>query len=438
MPFFQQLLTSEKIVFCAYICIVGLTLIGLVVFGIIMAKISSGRFRKSCKVISDFANESGVINDANLEQFEATCLDDKTNPVLLEGWESFKAARFGYPSEYIDKEKVLDRFDAKKFKVGVLVTSLVLFVIAVIVAVFAIIATREGNQYTLLFAIVAMIVPLIILPCYLPAKPKKKAEAAFDQTMDDLDTAVQLQNFVERQVDNSRLLDIQNRIKEVILAEQSKPIPSKKDQLARRKAAEEELAEREEEEESLDDIRAELFADDEPIVEYAAEEEEEPAPAEEPTVELEEIPAEEEPAPAEAVAEEEPVEEVAAEEVPAEEPKPKKEVKFEPFVGVLNQVIDGEYDTATLKKIANIIVLAFGKFKEPAQREALKNSIRRFIVSYKSAAAREAAEVEPAEVENEEIEVADTVEVDEDVAVADEDVDDEERKSEIAAMGGHI
>ena len=30
-------------------------------------------------------------------------------------------------------------------------------------------------------------------------------------------------------------------------------------------------------------------------------------------------------------------------------------------------------------------MLAFGKFTEPAQREILKNSIRRFIVSYKAA-----------------------------------------------------
>ena len=128
-------------------------------FGIIMSKISSRKFRKSCKIISDFANESGVINDANLEQFEATCLDDKTNPAMLEGWETFKSARFGYPSEYIDKDKVLSRYCAKNFKKGVLITSLVLFAIAVVAGVYAIIVTRESNQFALLYAIVVMIFP---------------------------------------------------------------------------------------------------------------------------------------------------------------------------------------------------------------------------------------------------------------------------------------
>ena len=63
----------------------------------------------------------------------------------------------------------------------------------------------------------------------------------------------------------------------------------------------------------------------------------------------------------------------------------KKPVPFEPFVAVLNEAIDHGYPKTTLRKIANILVLAFGKFTEPAQREILKNSIRRFIVSYKAA-----------------------------------------------------
>ena len=419
MSFFQQLLTSEKIVFCAYICIVGLTLIGVVVFGIIMSKISSRKFRKSCKIISDFANESGVINDVNLEQFEATCLDDKTNPAMLEGWETFKSARFGYPSEYIDKDKVLSRYCAKNFKKGVLITSLVLFAIAVVAGVYAIIVTRESNQFALLYAIVVMIFPLVIMPCYLPAKPYKKAEVTFDQTMDDLDTAVKLQNYVERKIDNNRLVDIQNRIKDVILSEQSKPIPTKKDQLERRKAAEEAAKK----EEDLDDVRAELF-DDEPVaaepVEYEAV----------PTAPAAEVAAPEEET--EPVAEEDaaPVEEETAQPAPVAE---KKVIPFEPFSNVLNQVVESDYPTATLRKVANIIVLAFGKFKEPAQREALKGTIRRFIVSYKAAAAREAAEAQNEQqgyqspsvregAQNEEASENGTVQ------------DDAERENEIAAM----
>ncbi|UKI14329.1 MAG: hypothetical protein L6V85_09795 [Clostridiales bacterium] len=53
--------------------------------------------------------------------------------------------------------------------------------------------------------------------------------------LEDLDTAVKLQRHVERKVDNSRLYEIENRIRDVIIHEQSKPIPSKKDQLEKHK-----------------------------------------------------------------------------------------------------------------------------------------------------------------------------------------------------------
>lgn len=113
--------------------------------------------------------------------------------------------------------------------------------------------------------------------------------------------------------------------------------------------------------EDLDDIRDEIFADDN---------------VEEPVAE-------------------EPVAEEPAAEVEAPVEKPKKVIPFEPFVKVLDEAIEKGYSKATMRKMANILVLAFGKFQEPAQRETLKNSIRKFIVQYKAAVERErAAEAE--------------------------------------------
>ena len=162
------------------------------------------------------------------------------------------------------------------------------------------------------------------------------------------------------------MYEIENRIRDVIIHEQSKPIPSKKDQLEKQKAQELEMAD-----EDLDDIRDEIFADDnveEPVAE-------EPV-AEEPVAE-------------------EPVAEEPAAEVEAPVEKPKKVIPFEPFVKILDEAIEKGYSKATMRKMANILVLAFGKFQEPAQRETLKNSIRKFIVQYKAAVERErAAEAE--------------------------------------------
>ena len=188
---------------------------------------------------------------------------------------------------------------------------------------------------------------------YAFVKPEKKTGAALDQMLEDLDTAVKLQRHVERKVDNSRLYEIENRIRDVIIHEQSKPIPSKKDQLEKQKAQELEMAD-----EDLDDIRDEIFADDN---------------VEEPIAE-------------------EPVAEEPAAEVEAPVEKPKKVIPFEPFVKVLDEAIEKGYSKATMRKMANILVLAFGKFQEPAQRETLKNSIRKFIVQYKAAVERERAE----------------------------------------------
>lgn len=454
---FENLLINEKIVYCSYIAVIGLVLIGIIAFAVILARIASGKFIKSCKKISNFCNDAGIINDDNLEQFEATCLDDHTNAAFLEGWEAFKAARFGYPGEHIDKERVLSAFDDHKFKLGVTVYSLVLFILDIVAAVYAIIATRDTDQYALVFALCSMIIPLIPLAIYLPFKPRKKGEAAFDQTLEDLDTAVRLQRYVERKIDNSRINEINDKIVNVILSEQSKPIPSKKDQLAKMAAFEED-----DDDEDLDDIRNEIvdsdtpeFIADEPVVTIPSvtvpvvdmsmpgEKDVEETPVENAAVEeaaVEEAPFEETPV-EEAPVEETSVEDTAAEDVPAEDtaveekpteeaPASKKKIKFEPFVAVLDEAIIKIKSKATLKKLGFVIVLAYGKFKEPEQREVLKNSIRKFIVSYKSAIVREAEEAakyEAAEVVDENA-VAD----EKTAEFTDETVAEETPKEEIA------
>ena len=347
VEFWQAFSVPERALFCGLVSVLGLTLIAFVVFGGILGKLSGRRFIKSCKTIGNFANESGVIDDGNLEQFEATCFNEKTDKTFMEGWEAFKGARFDYPSKYVDSDTIKAKYSGKKFKVGLISTAIVLLVFALVFVVYC----------------VVLALPIILMLSYVFVKPEKKTGAALDQMLEDLDTAVKLQRHVEHKVDNSRLYEIENRIRDVIIHEQSKPIPSKKDQLEKQKAQELEMAD-----EDLDDIRDEIFADDNV---------EEPV-AEEPVAE-------------ETVAEE-PVAEEPAAEVEAPVEKPKKVIPFEPFVKVLDEAIEKGYSKATMRKMANILVLAFGKFQEPAQRETLKNSIRKFIVQYKAAVERERAE----------------------------------------------
>ena len=369
VEFWQAFSVPEKALFCGLVIVLGLTLIAFVVFGGILGKLSGRRFIKSCKTIGNFANESGVINDGNLEQFEATCFNEKTDKTFMEGWEAFKGARFDYPSKYVDAEKVKAKFSSKKFKIGLISTVVALIVFALTFVIYGLVQVKSGEAVDITLYCVVLALPIILLLSYAFVKPEKKTDAAFDQMLEDLDTAVRLQRHVERKVDNSRLYEIENRIRDVIIHEQSKPIPSKKDQLEKQKAQELAMVD-----EDLDDIRDEIFADDD--------EEELVAPVEEKVEEpvLEEVT--EEPA-----AE---VEEPAKEEAPVE--KPKKVIPFEPFIQVLDEAIEKGYPKATMRKMANILVLAFGKFTEPAQRETLKNSIRKFIVQYKAAIERERAE----------------------------------------------
>lgn len=354
---------SQQVLFCAAVSFIGITLIAFIVFGAVLGRLSGRRFVKSCRTISDFSNQSGEINDGNLEQFEAACFDEKTDETFMEGWESFKTARFGYPSEYIDSVKIKSRFDSSKYKIALFVTSGALFLIATVFAIYFFVGLGLQSGYDLIPVIVFLVLPVILLLSYAFVKPEKKPRETFDLMLEDLDTAVRLQRYVERKIDNRRLYEIEDRIRDVIIAEKTKPIPSKKDQIDKKLREEEALSEYEED---LDDIREELLEDlpdDQPSAERIEVTNEEVSSDENESVE----------------------EEATATETDTNAEPAKKPVPFEPFVAVLNEAIDHGYPKSTLRKIANILVLAFGKFTEPAQREILKNSIRRFIVSYKAA-----------------------------------------------------
>ncbi len=305
----------------------------------------------------------------------------------MEGWESFKTARFGYPSEYIDSVKIKSRFDSSKFKIALFVTSGALFLIATVFAIYFFVGLGLQSGYDLIPVIVILVLPVILLLSYAFVKPEKKPRETFDLMLEDLDTAVRLQRYVERKIDNRRLYEIEDRIRDVIIAEKTKPIPSKKDQIDKKLREEEALSEYEED---LDDIREELLEDlpdDQPSAERIEVTNEEVSSDENESVE----------------------EEATATETDTNAEPAKKPVPFEPFVAVLNEAIDHGYPKTTLRKIASILVLAFGKFTEPAQREILKNSIRRFIVSYKAAVLAE-RESENSAVHG--TEVADTVAAD--------------------------
>lgn len=387
VTFWQEMPLSQQVLFCAAVSFIGITLIAFIVFGAVLGRLSGRRFVKSCRTISDFSNQSGEINDGNLEQFEAACFDEKTDETFMEGWESFKTARFGYPSEYIDSVKIKSRFDSSKFKIALFVTSGALFLIATVFAIYFFVGLGLQSGYDLIPVIVFLVLPVILLLSYAFVKPEKKPRETFDLMLEDLDTAVRLQRYVERKIDNRRLYEIEDRIRDVIIAEKTKPIPSKKDQIDKKLREEEALSEYEED---LDDIREELLEDlpdDQPSAERIEVTNEEVSSDENESVE----------------------EEATATETDTNAEPAKKPVPFEPFVAVLNEAIDHGYPKSTLRKIANILVLAFGKFTEPAQREILKNSIRRFIVSYKAAVLAER------ESENSEVhvtEVSDTAAAD--------------------------
>lgn len=296
-----------KAVFAVYLIVLGIVAGGAAAFGALLYRMSKGRFLGFCRKISDFCAEAGIIDDGNLEQFDATCMDENADPAFLEGWNSFKEVRFGYPGEFIDREKVDAVHDSRRFKLAVLLFSLISFLFSVVLSVSTIclVSAKYAGEYQSLWAlaICGLILPLIPLAVFLPLCPERKNREAFDLALEDLDVCVRLQRMVERKVDSAMLEDIERRIAEIVRAEQNKPVPSKVEQLA--------------------------------------------------------------------------------------EAKPRKKIRFAPFVELLNQCIERIKTKSRLKKLAALLVAAYGRFREPDQRAALKDSVRRFVVSYAAATRRE-------------------------------------------------
>lgn len=123
----------------------------------------------------------------------------------------------------------------QKFKVGLISTAIALLVFALVFVVYGLVQVKNAGGVDITVYCVVLALPIILMLSYAFVKPEKKTGAALDQMLEDLDTAVKLQRHVERKVDNSRLYEIENRIRDVIIHEQSKPIPSKKDQLEKQK-----------------------------------------------------------------------------------------------------------------------------------------------------------------------------------------------------------
>ncbi len=316
--------------------------------------------------VSKYLQDNGEVNEGNLAPFTDTCFGEKAPAAYKEGWAAFVESRFGYPSECFDKAKCVKPVKTKKSvkAKGFLAASAVLFAVA------------AGFATSFTGAAVAFAIPVVALVCYwiicakafkLDKKLSAEEEAAFDALMEDLDANVALQQYFDYQRDTSDLSELSDAINEIADFENNKPDV----QPAPVEETEEAPAEEEEN----------LFADEEEVAEPAAEVEEvaEEAPVEE-TVEeqvVEEAPADE-------------VKEEAAEEVAEEAPAPTpEEIKnaqiFKPFMTVLNKTLKKGYNRATLKKVAQIAILAYKKFDKPEQREEIKDFIRKFIVTYSKA-----------------------------------------------------
>lgn len=174
VEFWQAFSVPERALFCGLVIVLGLTLIAFVVFGGILGKLSGRRFIKSCKTIGNFANESGVIDDGNLEQFEATCFNEKTDKTFMEGWEAFKGARFDYPSKYVDSDKIKAKYSGKKFKVGLISTAIALLVFALVFVVYGLVQVKSAGGVDITIYCVVLALPIILMLSYAFVKPEKK------------------------------------------------------------------------------------------------------------------------------------------------------------------------------------------------------------------------------------------------------------------------
>ena len=355
--------------------------------------------------VSKYLQDNGEVNEGNLAPFTDTCFGEKAPAAYKEGWAAFVESRFGYPSECFDKAKCVKPVKTKKSvkAKGFLAASAVLFAVA---AGFATSFTR---------AAVAFAIPVVALVCYwiicakafkLDKKLSAEEEAAFDALMEDLDANVALQQYFDYQRDTSDLSELSDAINEIADFENNKPDvqPAPVEETEEAPAEEEENLFADEEEATAEpEEEVEEVVEEAPIeetVEEEAQEEEsveEPAEEEvaEPAAEVEEV-AEE--APVEETVEEEAVEEAPSEEVveeaqeevveeaPAPTPEEIKNAQiFKPFMTVLNKTLKKGYNRATLKKVAQIAILAYKKFDKPEQREEIKDFIRKFIVAYSKA-----------------------------------------------------
>lgn len=354
--------------------------------------------------VSKYLQDNGEVNEGNLAPFTDTCFGEKAPAAYKEGWAAFVESRFGYPSECFDKAKCVKPVKTKKSvkAKGFLAASAVLFAVA---AGFATSFTR---------AAVAFAIPVVALVCYwivcarafkLDKKLSAEEEAAFDALMEDLDANVALQQYFDYQRDTSDLSELSDAINEIADFENNKPDvqPAPVEETEEAPAEEEENLFADEEEAAAEPAEeVEEVVEEAPIEETVEEQaQEEEAPVEEESVEEpaeeevaepaeEEVPAstvEEEAveeAPAEEVVEE--AQEEAVEETPAPTPEEIKNAQiFKPFMTVLNKTLKKGYNRATLKKVAQIAILAYKKFDKPEQREEIKDFIRKFIVAYSKA-----------------------------------------------------
>ncbi|MEG1613249.1 MAG: hypothetical protein RR357_03680 [Clostridia bacterium] len=353
----------------------GLLVVSFLTFFILLLagkRAGSGRFVAFCKNVSEFTASVDSINDGNLQQFEAACLTEHAPEAVKQGWNTFKSARFGYPSEYFDKTACMVGLDKKRHKKTAVIILIILYVLAIALSAGSVFIAK--NNVDIIMSISSVVViPWFIIFC-IKGNSSAKAKAAFDTMLEDLDVSVQMQKYENYQMDSSGLDAVVEAINKIIFDEENKPIPSKKDQIVHS------------EDFDMDDIKSEILPDEEIQPTEIALNEDESALSEDDSALNEDgavsygyLPKEEEyinPYAAPAIYQQEEI----------VEPAPvKKPIDFNKFNGVLNQIVDGQYSKETLLKVAKLMIVAFGKFTEPEQRAELKNSIRRLIKAYQNA-----------------------------------------------------
>lgn len=375
--------------------------------------------------VSDFANDVAKIDDENIQQFEATCLSENCPEAFSAGWETFKNARFGYPSEFFDKTKFVTTQDVKKHNKKAVITLSVFYFIAVALFGACIWLLKDEtikNNVIYYIAAILRFASVCLIPWLVmfsvSRKPTDKILPALERSMDLLDAKVQMQKHESYAIDVTKLDGVLNLISQIIDEEENKPIPSKKDQLEKAAAIEAEQDELDEDnvepidqpqnedledkldvgevlDESMDDIRSEILFDEEDEIAYA-----QPVEATDDEIEDDVIETEESDKVEKYM--DSPYAPVSYGYLPPEEDlisvefksptleveqKPKKKpIDFNKFNGVLNQIIDGGYSRALYLKVAKLMLVAFEKFKEPEQKAELKQSIRRLIQAYRLAA----------------------------------------------------